>query len=538
MEITIIILIMSSKFKASASLLGLGLVLGLVSGCALPRGHWSSREEQGAPLASARTTPEVKSPAIPVSSAASQERPLSPGTVPKGPGVLASGGSALNLQTCIDFAIEHNFSIRQSLEAARQARAAVEVQKSDFDPQLFGSVRADRPAGGASGNTEFSGGVTKRFATGTEVELEGGNIANRTGDFRDDYLQSNPAGGAINVRQPLLRGWGMEANLAAIRVSELLNEQASATVTADLLETLRSAETAYYAAAVAALVEKNQHTSLARAQQLMADVKVRRAAGAASQIDELEAEVALSAAQERLVEARKSAGDRIGELWLVLGAPLAEKLPEVSFTDLSDRALPGETPDGAKSFARAMQTAPTAILLINEVQRREIELLRAKNQVLPRLDAEVSAATADHPTKGGSDWEGVALLRFNIPWGLRAGKAQLASAQAGLDKSVTAQEEATQRLKQRIFELCRGIEAGRATLGAATRTAQVNRLKWDEQLRRHKDGLVPVRDLRESGEELSAAEVRQQQARLSLFAGWSALTQLDGSIIGRHGLVL
>ncbi len=50
MEITIIILIMFPKFKAYASLLGLGLFLVFVSGCALPRGHWSSREVQGAPL--------------------------------------------------------------------------------------------------------------------------------------------------------------------------------------------------------------------------------------------------------------------------------------------------------------------------------------------------------------------------------------------------------------------------------------------------------------------------------------------------------
>jgi outer membrane protein len=449
---------------------------------------------------------------------------------------LATAGT-LKLQTCVDYAIENNFSIRQSMEAARKARAGVELQKAELDLQLFASVRADRSAGGKTGDAEFSGGLTRKFVSGTEVDLEAGNIASRTGDFRDDYLDGNPAGVAINLRHPLLQGRGVNINQAGIRISELLNEQAGATVTAELLETLRTVETAYYAAAVAALVEKNQRTSLERARQLMEDVKVRRGAGVASQIDELEAEVALSTARERLVGAEKSTKDRIGELWLALGAPIESGLPEVSLTTLPEHGLPDLNPDGVKAFERAMKSAPSAILLVNEVQRRQVELMRAQNQALPRLDAEISAASADNST-GGSDWEGVALLRFNIPWGLRAEKAQLAAAKAGLEKSTVAQEEATQRLKQRIFELCRGIEAGRAQLGAATRTAEMNRLKWDEQLRRHKDGLVTVRDLRESEEELSSAEVREQQARLSLFAGWSALSQLDGSIVERHGLAL
>ena len=464
--------------------------------------------------------------------ATASARTGSTSTVPQ----LATHG-LLRLQDCVDFAIEKNFSVRQSLAVARASRAQVEAQRAEFDPQFFGSVRTGRETDIGWGSPLGSAGVAKRFAPGTEVDIEAGQVATRTGDFRGDYINGSTSDVTATIRQPLLRGAGRTANLAGIRLSELLRDQAGATVTAEVLETLRATETAYYSAAVAGMVEKSQRESFARAQKLLEDIKVRHKAGAASQIDILEAETALSSARERLVQAEKAGKDRIGDLWFALGAPLGDKLPEVTLAGLTDKALPEENPDGSQSFERAMSTAPSAILLVNEVQRKEVELMRARNRALPRVDAEFSASSADD-SAGRSDWEGVALLRVNIPWAMRAEKAQLAVAKAELERSSVAQEQATERLKQRIFELCRGIEAGRTQLSAASQTASANRQKWDEQLRRHKDGLVTVRDLRESEEELQAAEVREQQARLGLFAGWSALTQLDGSIVQRHGLSL
>ena len=452
------------------------------------------------------------------------------------PAALPSKGR-LGLQQCIDFAIENNFSVRQSLAMARATRALETAQRAEFDPQLYGSVRAGRPTDGSWGDGEYSAGVVKKFITGTEVDLEGGQVSTRTGDFRDDYLGGSTSDFAASVRQPLLKGAGRTANLAGIRLAELLSTQASATVTADLLETLRSVETTYYSATIAALVEKSQMESYSRALKLVEDVKVRRKAGAAPQIDELEADAALSEARERLVQSQKNSRDRVGDLWLALGAPLGDELPDVKLASLADATLPEETPDGTAAFNRAMSTAPSAILIVNEVQRKEIELLRARNRALPRLDAEVSVASATDDA-GGDDFEGVALLRFNVPWGMRAEKAQLAAAQADLQRSVAAQDQATQRLKQRIFELCRAIQAGRAQVNATAHTARVSRKKYDEQALRLKAGAATVRDLRESEEELRSSEVREQQARLGLFAGWSALTQLDGTIVQRHGLSL
>ncbi len=493
------------------------LIAMLLPGCALSP-EWRRREKV----------------AVPVSSQ-SQAESAPPNSTPVAPRLSTTG--RLGLQECVDYAIERNFSVRQSLALARASQAVVEVQKAEFDPQFYGNVRTDRdPDSGWSG-VNGSAGVMKKFTAGTEIELEGGEVATRTGDFRDDYIDGTTSNFAGTLRQPLLRGGGRRANLAGIKLSELLRDQASATVTAEILETLRAAETAYYAAAVAGMVEKSQRESLGRAQKLLADVKVRHKAGGASRIDILEAETAFSSAQERVVTAHKTAKDRIGDLWLVVGAPLGDKLPEVTFAGLSEKALPSEDPKGSQSFARAMSTAPSAILLVNEVQRKEVELLRARNRALPRLDAELSAASADD-SAGSSDWEGVALVRVNVPWAMRAEKAQLAVAKAELERSTAAQEQATERLKQRIYELCRGIDAGRAQLSAAIQTASASRQKWDEQMLRQKDGLVTVRDLRESEEELQAAEVREQQARLGLFAGWSALTQLDGTIVQRHGLSL
>ena len=435
-------------------------------------------------------------------------------------------------------ALARNFRLRMAAADVRVALAQVERARAEFDPQLFATGRKERIAG-ETGDFLLSGGVGKKFATGTEIDFEAGQVPTRTGDFRNDYLGNPSSDYAVSVRQPLLRGASLPANLAGVRLANLLGAQATASQMAEVLELLRAAETTYQAAAVAAAVEKALQDSLERTRRMAADAVTRKAAGAASVIDILEAESAVSAARERWVAARKAAQDRLDELWLQMGAGVETRPSFVRIDPLRPPDLPEGRLQPAVHWQRAITEAPAAVLLVNEVQRREVELQRAKNNALPRLDLELGAASASANESGTSDGlDSFALLRITVPWTFRAERAQLEQARAALEKSRAAQDEARGRLRLRIHELCRAIEAGREQLAAATDSTNANRRKWDEQVKRHREGLIAVRDLREAEEELQSAEIREQQARLALAATWAGLTQLDGSIAARHGLSL
>lgn len=475
--------------------------------------------------------------------------PIGSDEPPAAPGERTSRGSSgtapplprtgrLTLDQCVRFGLEKNFSLRVADQNLRIARADIDRARAEFDPQLFGSTRSDTLNGRNWSGINSSGGVNKRFATGTEVEFEGGRVPTRTGDFRRDYLGGSTSDYAISVRQQLLRGADPGANRAGIRLAELVRDAAQATRAAEILEMLRAAESGYYAAAVAGLVEKTYIASVNRSEGVLDDVKARHAAGASSKLDVLEAEVLLSAARERALAASKNYVDRVDELWLALGAPQRGQYPAVVFAPITEATIPAGTPDTAEEVRRALTLSPTATLLVNEVHRRKVELRKARNSALPRLEVEFSAASTQSSSDGGgsNDWEGVAIARVTLPWTFRAERAQLEQAKASLERSQIAREEAEQRLRARVAELCRAISFGRQQLAAVRKSRDASRAKWQEQLQRRREGIVTVRELRESEDDLRTSEVRVLETLLAQLGAWSALGQLDGSIAERHNL--
>ena len=456
---------------------------------------------------------------------------------------IATSGR-LTLDDCVLYGIQRNFRIRDATFAARTAKAGIQTAKAPFDPTLSGSVRSSTSEGRTWSDAASSGGVTQKFVTGTDVQFQAGQVARSTGDFRSDYVNGSSAEYTLTVRQQLLRGLDPRVNRAGIRIAELLRDQAEATRNAEILEMLRAAESGYFAAAVAALSEKNFLASLRRAQSVLEDAKARHSAGAASKLDVLEAEVLVSTALERRLAASKLVSDRVDELWFAIGAPQGVSAARLVFEPIGESAMPSSDPIASVSIERALVNAPTAVLLINEIERRDVELRRARNNMLPKLEVEFSGASNSTGSSSGSSgssgngWEGVALARISLPWTFRAERAQLETARAELARSEVLREQAEQRLRQRIGELCRAIAFGRQQLAAARQSQKASMEKWQEQLQQHREGLVPVRLLREAEEDLRTSENRVLEARLGILGAWSTLGQLDGTIAQRHNFPL
>lgn len=447
----------------------------------------------------------------------------------------AAGGLRLSLAECIRRGLEENLDVQLSAAEAEVASQEVQLARAEFDPQFFAEGWADY-SGGAAGRPFGLGGVSQRLITGTEVTAEFGQVPARTGDFRDDFLNASTSDGTVRVRQPLLRGAGWGVNGTGIRLGQLTRQKADAAHVAQVLEMLRTVETAYFAAAVEAAVEESHRQSVVRTEGWLFELQTRQQLGHASELDLLEAEVALAAARERHLSAMKSRQEREDALWSAIGGHPEQRPTRLRLDVLAPESLPKGRPAAATHIARALSTASTAVLLLNEVQVRELELARARNAALPQVDLEFNAASARGSAAGG--WEGVGLLRVALPWGFRAERAQLAQARARLERSRLAREQAERRLKEQISSLCRAIALGREVLAAAEAAAAAREKKRMEEQRQHREGLIPMQDLRLSEQELQDALTRVQAARLDLLSAWSHLTQLDATIAARHGILL
>lgn len=176
--------------------------------------------------------------------------------------------STLSLETTLEFALENNFSIRQSLETIREQEGLIVEVRARALPKLALNASYRRLDEGLTD----SGG----FFPATE----------------EDW------GITLSARQTLYEGGGIRA---ALDVQDLLRESALLDLEATILDALLDVRTRYYAALLAREQIEVEQQNIGLLEQTVAQAKARRDAGDVSDFEVLRAEVQLANAQPALI---------------------------------------------------------------------------------------------------------------------------------------------------------------------------------------------------------------------------------------------
>ncbi len=461
----------------------------------------------------------------------------------KSESVLQNG--RVHLGRCLQQALRYNLDVSIARLDGAAARSRITTAEAEFDPEISGTI-ANFPDSG--GDTTANAVLHKKFITGTDVRLEAGSVAFDNTD-RTKGTVSNQVDYALRVRQPLFRGAGVDANSTGIRIARIVAKNADATSEAQILEMLRAGESIYWTASYASHLLQSQKEGLARADRVLQLVNTRKEAGAATKIDVLEAEAAVASARDAVGRANKHYLDSVALLWQIAGFEISAPQSGYVFAGLNEARTFSGKPDPEASYRKASHLSPTAVLIANQVQMKSLQVDKAKNNLLPRLDLEFNVGTGDlfsfqrvtqTPVGTTSTTTGNynVLLRFTMPWISRAERSQLQAARAELEKSELARTQAFRELKRQIFETCRAIESERQQLDAASYGARVNRAKWEEQFRRYQEGLVSVRDLMEAEGAFRQSEANELEARLRLILAGVLLAREEGTLPERNHFVL
>ncbi len=461
----------------------------------------------------------------------------------KSESVLQNG--RVHLGQCLQQALRYNLNVSIARLESTAARSRVTTAEAEFDPEVSGSIAAFPDAGG---DTSANAVLHKKFITGTDMRLEAGTVAYDSTD-RTAGRVSNQTDYALRIRQPLLRGAGINANSTGIRMARIIAKNADATSEAQIIEMLRAGESIYWTASYASHLLQSQKEGLARAEKVLELVNTRKEAGAATKIDVLEAEAALASARDAVGRANKHYLDSVALLWQIAGFEVSAPQSGYVFAGLTEARTFSGKPNPEESYRKASHRSPTAVLIANQVQMKSLQVDKAKNNLLPRLDLEFNVGTGDlfsfqrvssTPTGSTSTTTGNynVLLRFTVPWISRAERSELQAARAELDKSELTRTQAFRELKRQIFETCRTIESERQQLDAASYGTRVNRAKWEEQFRRYQEGVVSVRDLMEAEGAFRQSEANEMEARLRLILAGILLSRQEGTLPERNNFVL
>jgi outer membrane protein TolC len=447
----------------------------------------------------------------------------------------------LSLQEAILVGLQNNISLRVNRYNVPIRRTSEETARARFDPTVSGSIQ-----GGASGSSRgtvtnsISGtiGVDEFLPTGTTISASGST----SNDFYTDA--SSSFGGNVTVTQALLRGAGMDVNLASLRSAKLGTKITQYQLRGFAESLVAQIETTYWDLATAErnMVIVQQALDVAKAQLDETNASIRVERLAPSERAAAEAQVALR--EQTLIQAQSNL-ETTRLRFLQLITPAGEPF--------WDRTVALHTqpfvPDGAldpieKHVVVALKFRPEINETKLEIQQGDLQVIQTKNGLLPRLDLFVTLGKTGFASSFGESITGLNGPDYQAVFGVKGdwdpiNRGPNASYRAAV-LSREQQEESYRNLVQTVqvdvrtqyLDVIRArqqIDASRAARVASEATYNTEVAKFRAQ---RSTSLLVAQTQRD----LLSAQLTEVQAVTSYLQSLVTLYRLEGTLLYRRGL--
>jgi len=445
-------------------------------------------------------------------------------------------------------ALENNESLVVQRIEPQIARTFVQEAWAVFDPILAAELAYERnKIGEGPVESDVEGvsaavGVQEFLPTGTSLGLTGSTAPNTlVGPVEEDEYATRIG---FNATQSLLRGFGPAVNLASVdqakidvRISQYELRGFAQALVAQVEETYWD-----YVLAERRIGIFNQSLELAQKQLEETRERIRLGDLAPTELSAAEAEVALR--REALINARSTLAKTKLTLLRLVNPPGAN-LWDRQIVPASPPTSPAVTLDEVESHvALALQMRPDLNQAKLAWQRGELEVVKTRNGLLPRLDLFVVLGHSGFADSfGGSlrnldsdNYEALVGLDFEYPLWNRGARAR------HLRAVLTRQQarEAVRNLAQLVevdvriayLEIVRAQEQVTAT--AATRKLQEEKLRAEtEKFRLGKSTSLLVG---QAQRDYVSSQIDEIQAVISYLKSFVEMYRLEGSLLERRGI--
>jgi outer membrane protein TolC len=435
----------------------------------------------------------------------------------------------LSLEKAIQLALSKNFTLEVERFEPQIASERVTQELGRFDPVLGLSAsrseqtirdrfdgerhfsitdisRTDRAGVGVSGTTFW--GLDYDLSVGTN---------NRTGTFNlfDELITSDAT---VSVRQPLLRGFGTDSNLANLRIarnSQLVSEWG---LKQRVIDVITNTITTYnnLHLSMEALKVARGFRDLAR--QLLNDNVKREQIGVMSPLDITTARAEAAAREEAVIVAERLVKDNANFLKQLITRDL-EGLLDIS-VDIDPPPTPPFSSNVHQGIGDALNWRPDYRQALLEIERRHISLAFAKDQALPRLDLEASlnllgvdndlgTSLNRVPRRDQTNWSVGAI--FSVPIPNREGRGSVLAAQLSSAQSLVSLQRLEQQIVVDVDNANGAVITSRERIESneeARKLAEESLAAGEERLRVGRGTTFEVLELQKKLAEAQTAEIR------------------------------
>lgn len=464
-----------------------------------------------------------------------------------------SGPLRLEVADAVVMAMQNNPAFLVSKFRPALARTKEDTARAAFDPVLTGELshRRARSASTTEGQAEDtttdrtdSGQIALRqsLPTGTTVELGvDGAMLGEDGSGND--ADSHSAAYGITISQALLQGRGSDVNLAALRQAQLDTHISQYELQAVSEAVVSQVETAYWDVILAKQSIDIYERSLAIAEQQSSEVEERIRLGAVADTELAAAKAETAVRRESLINARGDfAKAKLQFLRLLNPGGVTAWNREV---DLVESPTVKVAPLGeVTAYVTAGLDQRSEIKQAQlEVEKGELEVIRTRNGLLPKLDlfvrlgnssyANSFSATADEE---GDEMTWTAGVQFEYALGRRAEKAGNRYARLSVMQTQYALENMKQLaqldVRTAYVEVERASEQIKAS--AATRQLREEVLRTEEE--KFRVGTSTALLVSQTRRDLVTSRIAEVEAVIAYRKALLELSRADGTLLDRRGV--
>jgi len=508
----------------------------------------SSFAQENSVTPPAPVTPVVPATPAPVVTAT----PVTPYTPVTSATPVAPAGPSLTLDECIARALNKNFDLQLQQFSTQNARDEVIAANATYDPTLFSTAAlagVKNASTGTSTTTQQQSatlGVTQRLVSGAQVTVSTALDRSKERPYTAPPL-FNPVYNsdvALSITQPLLQGFGVTINRAAIQRARLGVTRANYDFKSVVISVIRDVESAYYLLAFAREQLAVRRFSLEVAQKLLDENKARLNSGVSTNLEVLQSDVGVANARRDLLLAEQSVSDNEDALLRLIGRFEFSTRPGP--LNIPNDPVPAVTFD--RSYALALANSPDFASGQVAAEQLKLDVAVAKNNRLPTVDLGAAvgfngegrdtAGSAFNSSTSGDAYNWQVDLTVSIPWGLRAERARYRQALTNLNRQETALQQLDQTLLVQVRQAVRAVDTHRETVAVSTLATELSQKQFETEKARYEAGLSTYRFVEDSRKDLDTARVNELLARVNLRIALSELARLEGTSLDRYQVKL
>jgi len=471
----------------------------------------------------------------------------------KGVGVGTDGGPIeVTVERAILLALENNRSLRVEKLNPSIRRTFEDEEQAVFDPVLSGGVSFSRQKGQewsrtsnsfienttstANGEVEIS----KFYPTGTDVGI--GVSADR--NWSDLYSDQYASRLGLSVTQALLRGAGIKTNLANLYQARLDTEISGYEFRGFAEALIARVEETYWDYALAQSRIRIFEQSLNVAEQQLREIQEMVAVGRLAETEVIAAQAEIALQRQELISASGTeATTRLRLLRLMNPQGTNPWDREVVLKDLPK--VPEVTLDNLQAHVDlALRLRPDLNQARLGVQRGDLEIVKTKNGLLPKMDLFVNLGKTGYADSFGSTvgkitgdfYDFSAGLTLQYPLRNRDAKALHRRSVLRRDQALEAVTNLTQLAELDIRSGYIEVDRAREQISASKATRRLQEEKLRIETEKLRVGRSTAFLVSQAQRDLLSSQIADVQAVVSYLKAMVDLYRLEGTLLRRSGI--